>query len=582
MRIHQSAAFLLLAMWTTLPGFAGQADSDVKEAVASAEPAPSRSVTTNTAAPGGYALATNHWNEIWIAPRTDGHDGAGTILDPRNGSGAKRFDAIMGSIPPDRVIHLFPGHYETEGHAFGRGYRVKRGWKIRGAGMGLTVLRLVNASQAGDRYAVFGSGYDGQVNGCEISDLTIDCNLEGQPAPVCAGAIALNGSDIRIERVHAIGWGSRTRGMECFVIFESAHPLVGDSTNNLVAGCIVDQGSRISTDGTTTIALSGRAAGGVGYQRDSAIRHCYVNGAGYTNYCNGPAVAGCVDGLVEDNRVEQTRFGFYTDSGTNGTVIIRNNWYSDVDVGVYLNGRNSSFSLDRAVIEHNVFEIRYSERAQFRGVLLVSDLQRKDRWPFGELVVRDNYFRHTNNFTAPSNVKAIQFMGVTNAFVVGNVVNLPGADQISFHANHTLVCYENFRWNGAPLAARNFQTGDTFAPAEGPGTTTRAKNGAMAAVRFAPELFLNPQAGTHQKLALQGNVFLHSTNRLESVGEEFSVTVSAGNDGRGIRFDPHWTIFGDAVTNRVARLPAGKKAKLILQINGPAESDVEAIYLESR
>jgi hypothetical protein len=85
--------------------------------------------------------------DYYFVLRTDDKDGAGTISDPYNGTGYARFDRLMRSIPPDSVIHLSPGVYETEGGGFdqacqdyeppkdnpaGHGFKLRPGWAIDG------------------------------------------------------------------------------------------------------------------------------------------------------------------------------------------------------------------------------------------------------------------------------------------------------------------------------------------------------------------------------------------------------------------------------------------------------------------
>src|SRR5438445_1951431 len=93
--------------------------------------------------------------EVWIAARTDGVGGSGSASDPYDGSTADRFDAIMSTkIPENMKINLGPGVFETRGGRSGySGWRPKNGWKIVGSGMGLTTLKLVDASVRDGYYA---------------------------------------------------------------------------------------------------------------------------------------------------------------------------------------------------------------------------------------------------------------------------------------------------------------------------------------------------------------------------------------------------------------------------------------------
>jgi len=92
-------------------------------------------------------------NEVWIAVRTDGQPGTGTVADPFDGSTQPQFDAVMnGFYKANRkhlTIHLGVGTFETLGSyvylAYDPtpGWVADDGWKIIGAGMGNTIVKLV-------------------------------------------------------------------------------------------------------------------------------------------------------------------------------------------------------------------------------------------------------------------------------------------------------------------------------------------------------------------------------------------------------------------------------------------------------
>lgn len=52
---------------------------------------------------------------IWIAVRTDGRAGSGTLNDPYDGSTATKFDAVMSSLSQYTRVHLGPGTFQTTG-----------------------------------------------------------------------------------------------------------------------------------------------------------------------------------------------------------------------------------------------------------------------------------------------------------------------------------------------------------------------------------------------------------------------------------------------------------------------------------
>src|SRR6266851_3466977 len=129
--------------------------------------------------------------EVWLALRTDGQRGSGTVSDPFDATLAATFDSLMGSFAPYTTIHLAAGTYQTNGYAAGvtGGWQPKRGQRIVGAGIDVTTLKLTPGGTVGALYFAIGADDSVQVNEFEASDMTIDCNLASQAAAVAAGAI---------------------------------------------------------------------------------------------------------------------------------------------------------------------------------------------------------------------------------------------------------------------------------------------------------------------------------------------------------------------------------------------------------
>lgn len=209
---------------------------------------------------------------IWFAIRSDGQRGSGTAGDPYNGSelveanGLLRFDNILNSdeVPANATIRLGPGVFKTGGgdganRLFPPPWLPKSGQRIIGSGMFATTLKLSLTAEDTTRDAKFyaiGLPY-ASVTSYEVSDLTIDCDLDGQPnsvqggttyqyARIAVGAIALAGRNIRIHRVRVINWGSKTRTQECFPIAVGGGGTVpprypAEELSNVVEDCILEQ-----------------------------------------------------------------------------------------------------------------------------------------------------------------------------------------------------------------------------------------------------------------------------------------------------------------------------------------------------
>ena len=102
----------------------------------------------------------------------------------------------MRAAPANIQIRLGPGTYLTRGFApnDARGRQPKTGQKIVGAGMSATTLQLVGAENADQHYHAIGMPIEpagttaiAPLKFFEVSDLTIDCNVDNQPGRPAPG-----------------------------------------------------------------------------------------------------------------------------------------------------------------------------------------------------------------------------------------------------------------------------------------------------------------------------------------------------------------------------------------------------------
>jgi hypothetical protein len=99
--------------------------------------------------------------DYYIAARTDGVGGTGTLNDPFNGSTQARFDSMMrDKIPASSHVVLGPGVFSTNGYYEGAsstyGWQLKPGVKIVGSGIDVTTLKLVNATTSSKKFFAIG------------------------------------------------------------------------------------------------------------------------------------------------------------------------------------------------------------------------------------------------------------------------------------------------------------------------------------------------------------------------------------------------------------------------------------------
>jgi hypothetical protein len=193
------------------------------------------------------------------------------------------FDKILRDLPANTRVNLGPGVFQTRGYAPQgvNSWQPKAGQKIIGAGMDVTTLQLVGASVANQHYHAIGMNVlpSGStpvppLDGFEVSDLTIDCNLDNQPlrgtgqyTPVACGAVRVFGSHCRIHRVKAINWGSKTLKEGCFVLSvidasaattdASGQAVVQETTGSGIEDCVAIQPSPNCARETTVLHLGG-------------------------------------------------------------------------------------------------------------------------------------------------------------------------------------------------------------------------------------------------------------------------------------------------------------------------------------
>jgi len=200
----------------------------------------------------------------------------------------ERFDTVMRSVPANMAVHLGPGVFETKGLAYSvRTWEPKPGQKLIGSGIGVTTLKLVGAAAPETHYWAVGIHYFTWLHDFEVSDLTIDCNVAGQPNRyVSCGAVNLHGGHIRIRRIRAINFGSHSLGyVENFVITSGAtHTLLDqqgqEGVDCVIEDCIAERPSPNPVNNSGIIGLGGAedSAGVQAYHRGCAIRNCLVNG----------------------------------------------------------------------------------------------------------------------------------------------------------------------------------------------------------------------------------------------------------------------------------------------------------------
>jgi hypothetical protein len=300
--------------------------------------------------------------DVWIAARTDGIKGSGTISDPWDGSTQTKFDGVMQTIaaqfPNQKVaIHLGPGTFTTAGFADGASnpWEIEAGMKILGSGREATILKRAAGGNSG---YVLGHNLANAADFFELCDVTLDCNLTSSPSGgATCGAVRVLGNQVRLARVRAKNWGCSLSGGTCYVFAViTANPSsVAGVSNCGMEGCVADAPAKLSgspANAGTVVMFHVGAIDPAGvqqedYARSPYIRNCFgqwdtsITGS----QARGLSMNWCRGGVLEGNHIYDADYGGpYPGSGTTLDLIVRNNFLKNVQHGMNwpLGGLNPS------------------------------------------------------------------------------------------------------------------------------------------------------------------------------------------------------------------------------------------------
>lgn len=336
--------------------------------------------------------------EVWIAVRTDGLAGSGTLADPFDGSTPEKFDAVMNNFywTPNLAVHLSgAGPFRTY---FDHNWAVRPGWVLSGDGMDTTTIQVIgNVTGYHNAIEVVRSDPNGSTDNVTVRDLTIDCNWAelaltadtgaAGEKNIKTGAVLLWGSNNLVDHVRSINsYGSLANRQEQFAIMLEG-PRDGDSTNNVIQFCRAElpQGnygspfalagwvntvpSHLITNskvlacyaaGANTGLISAFTTGGVNLAN---VKDCQVDGNTFVD-CFGAAYidTGSVDGLhVTNNNVVRGWFGVGLSSWgmpkqnieiAGNTFLIQNRVVGGASYGIYLgSGATTNVTISNNTIQ---------------------------------------------------------------------------------------------------------------------------------------------------------------------------------------------------------------------------------------
>jgi len=249
---------------------------------------------------------------------------ADPVGNPKVALAISGFDEALRNAPPNMRINIGPGEYLTRGFAPGwdRGFTPKSAQKIVGAGFDVTTIKLLGAGVVMDEnderhfHAIgmpiepSGSFAITPLKHFEVCDLTIDCNLDGQPllgqrnySPVACGAIRVIGEHCRVRNVKVINWGTKSLEQGCFVISmiqasaqptsagPNGQPIITSTKDNIIEDCIAVQPSKESAREVTVLHIGGLKNAqnhAQAFGRACVIRKNFIDGTLYTTFDPSP------------------------------------------------------------------------------------------------------------------------------------------------------------------------------------------------------------------------------------------------------------------------------------------------------
>jgi hypothetical protein len=427
-------------------------------------------------------------DEVWISPvGTDG-TGSGTAGDPYVRTTAVSFDALIGlttdlgrtgvdspvvsPIPPNSTIHLMAGTFLSYGYINPLAH-----WKIRGAGVDVTFIQqqpwMYNQSQFTNGWLcpMFGSA-NSTEDGVEISDMTIDCNLQAATSfPAGYSAVSLSGAEDRLTRLKAINWGSTsTIGGECFIFVIGGDPS-RTTTNAVIDDCEIGAPAPVTFhNGADGFAIFG----GDQYLIDNAeIINCVVSGIttgtgiGQPAYFAATTAVG-IDGLkIAGNRIVNTDgTGFYSSCGSLYNCTVENNLFINVDYGVSMAGvdacSTNNYIRENIQVNNNFITVKDNGV----GIILSSYLPTNN--------LGTNFVIEGNNINAAGTgtIMGAEFADLYQAVFQNNILNVNdgGPYDTGFSANNTT--FASLANNKSSTGLDSVPGGDqtiVFVPTSGPG-----------------------------------------------------------------------------------------------------------------
>jgi len=369
-------------------------------------------------------------------------------------------------LNPPIAVHLGPGLFQTNGYtdgiAGGGGWQPRPAMKIVGSGMDVTILQLAGGSTNANFYAVGHAVSPGTqpnlLDYFDISDLTIDCNLAAftgtSPA---SGAVRVMGNHAKVRRLKVINWGTKSStsapGFVVCVVTATTFASVEDCG---IEECIAVNPASPSNAVPVTVFNAGGVEvpyGGpnltvpLAYGIAPYIRNCFVDAgeaSPFSPVVQGLSMAWCKAGIIEGNQVHNLGFGIVQQQTAAQDIVIRNNWFKNVNKGIWLGsiGPPSSGGTNNLTRAGSVATVTISGG---HGLFIGDSALLTTSGAYNKLVVTvlsagyssTTFEFNTSNSATSDSVSAVQrVFGISNTTIEGNVVELATATSLVLIAIH--------------------------------------------------------------------------------------------------------------------------------------------------
>ena len=305
--------------------------------------------------------------------------------------------------------------------------------------MDQTTLKLAN-STASAQLAVFGNDLADPSDflfGFELSDLTIDCNLAGTGANATAHAVALSGRLIRIDRVRAIGFGTKDAAHPCEV-FSVGRAHVKNPVPPF--GCVM---SECRVEGLSSSHASGALAVGfslygkeesngvMARHEGSVVRDSYIDGTSSGNNFQAFAITGAAGTIVERNLARNCKYGVVVTCLASSPpisvlsskdIVIKENVFTSVAQGFLLTATNLH-QIGRVIIERNLIELDSNAIAGVQCTPNSTPSSVPDI-----LIARWNSIRPAAGISLPAGTLGLSLDTCGQVIAEYNIVNVPNPD----------------------------------------------------------------------------------------------------------------------------------------------------------